>query len=156
MSDDRLDLLDYYDLLQIEPEADADAIRDGFHAFARRYHPDRFAGAPPEKQARAAQIYRRGAEAYRVLLEPAERRLYDQGLQRGERRLDVTRSTRPPGPAAESGRLETRNLKARPFLQKAISALKSGDLATARLNLKITLGHEPDNAAVAAKLQEIS
>ena len=68
---DRLDQLDYYALFSIERGASADAIRAAVHAFARRYHPDRFAAAPEAKRERAETIYRRGAEVTvsRVLLE---------------------------------------------------------------------------------------
>ena len=85
MSGDPLEQLDYYTLLQVPDDASTDQIRAGFHRFAAKYHPDRFAGAgaEPAKVERAAQIYRRGTEAYKVLTDPRRRKLYDAGLAEG-------------------------------------------------------------------------
>lgn len=152
---DRLDQLDYYTLLSIEPGATADAVRDAFHVFARRYHPDRFAGAPPEKRARAAEIYRRGAEGYRVLLDPQARTAYDEGLQRGRLRFDATEARRDSFRPTSTNRLTVKSPRARPFATKASQALKKGDLQTAKLNLRMALQHEPDNALLKARLEDV-
>ncbi|MFO0693146.1 MAG: DnaJ domain-containing protein [Polyangiales bacterium] len=158
MSEDRLDQLDYYTLLGVPEDAPADAIRAAFHRFAARYHPDRHLGKGLSERERAAQIFRRGTEAYRVLLAPDSRRLYDQGLARGELRLlpgtAVRRSTRPPG-AYVPGALVARTARARPFLARAIGALEIGDLSAARLNLRIALQNDPGNPGIEAKLAEV-
>lgn len=157
---DRLDKLDYYTLLQVEQGATADAIRVAFHDFALRYHPDRFAGAPDDKRDRAAQIYRRGAEGYRVLMNPTTRKRYDEGLSGGSLRLSHEQeraSLRPniASPASATGQLTVRSPKARPFATKALQAFKKGDLKTARLNLKMALQHEPDNSLLKARLADV-
>ncbi len=87
MADDQLDLLDYYTLLQVDDAASTDDIRTAFHNFALRYHPDRHADTGEFNILRAAQIYRRGTEAYRVLCDPKLRREYDEGLREGKLRL---------------------------------------------------------------------
>lgn len=153
MSDDRLDQLDYYDLLRVEPSATTDEIRAAFHDFAMRYHPDRFSGAPPEKVERAAQIYRRGAEAYRVLANVEQRRRYDQLVTQGQLRYSAPTEERVPKGA--TGQLEVKSIRARPFVQRAIEAEKKGDLANARLNFSLALQHEPDNALLKARHDEI-
>lgn len=152
--DDPLDQLDYYDLLQVEPGATADAVQRAFHAFALRYHPDRFAAEAPEKQERAATIYRRGAEAYRVLADLETRRRYDDGLTRGVRRYEEPSAgtNRPPAPG---GVMEVKNMRARPLYQKALEQMKRGDWKGAKLNLSLALGHEPDNALLLAKMDEV-
>ena len=157
MSDDRLDALDYYTLLRIEPDASADGIRRAFHQFALAYHPDRFAGAPEAKQERAGQIYRRGAEAYRVLMDPAQRRAYDEQLANGKLRLEPADAPaeRPGARSQLPGALEVRSIRARPFLQKALEAQRKSDLRAARLNFQLALQHEPDNAALKARLAEV-
>lgn len=152
MTQDRLDQLDYYTLLGVEPNATADAIRDAFHAFALKFHPDRHVDGPPEKVARAEQIFRRGAEAYRVLLDPETRRHYDDGLRRGKLRYDP--DDEGEGPPTTS-RFEVRSPKARPFASKAQQAIRAEDWKTARLNLQIALTHEPGNPLLEAWLAEV-
>jgi curved DNA-binding protein CbpA len=151
---DRLDQLDYYTLLRVEDDAPADAIREAFHAFALKYHPDRFAGAPEAKRERAAQIYRRGAEGYRVLMNAEARRRYDECMREGRLRLtpEQERATRR---RSSSGRLTVRSPRARPFATKALQAYKRGDYKTAKLNLKMALNHEPDNAVLKARLADV-
>lgn len=143
---------DYYALLGVSQNATADAIRKAFHELARNYHPDRWTGQPDAE--RAAAIYRRGAEAYRVLMEPADRARYDQGLGRGEVRLApaaVETGGRPP-PASVTA---IRSPKARPFWQKAQEALKSGDLKHAKLNLELALNADPGNPTIEALLRDV-
>lgn len=145
---------DYYALLGVPRDATADAVRAAFHALARQYHPDRWAGQAEPEREKAAAIYRRAAEAYRVLMDPRERARYDQGLLRGEVRLAPTSEVpgaRPP----PAGALVVKSPKARPFFQKAQEALKAGDLKAAKLNLKLALNAEPGNAAIEALLKDV-
>jgi len=154
MAEDRLDQLDYYTLLRIEPGASADEIRDAFHRFALRYHPDRFVTAAEEKRLRAGQIYRRGAEAYRVLTNHEARRRYDAGLGDGKLRLEPE-ARRFTDRAPSSNRLTVRSPRARPFATKALQAFRAGEYRTAKLNLQMALRHEPGNALLEARLAEV-
>ncbi len=158
---DRLDELDYYDLLQVDESASADDVRRAFHGFAGKFHPDRFAGAPQEKAQRALTIYRRGAEAYRVLSDWELRQRYDRQRARGKLRFDpedtTTPSTIPPSvpSSTASGPIQVRSHKARPFAQKAWEACKKMDWPTARLNFKLAIQHEPGNALLEIRLAEV-
>lgn len=155
MTGDQLDALSYYDLLQVDPRAGADEVRRAFHEFARRYHPDRFAGEAPEKIDRAAQIYRRGAEGYRVLTDPAERKRYDAGLGGGHLRIAEPPPPTRPGASLTPSASTVRSVKARPLWQKAKEQLAAGDLKGARLHAKLALGHEPESAVLQQLLAEI-
>lgn len=148
---DELDRVDYYALLGVARSASADAIRAAFHDLARRYHPDRWASGSELERARAGRIYRRGAEAYRVLMGPARRR-YDEGLKAGQLRLAPEAAVTRP---SSSGRLTVDAPRARPFATKALQAWKAGDYKTAKLNLKLALSHEPDNALLKARLADV-
>jgi curved DNA-binding protein CbpA len=159
---DRLDQLDYYDLLQVDESASADDVRRAFHVFAAKFHPDRFAGAPDEKTQRALTIYRRGAEAYRVLSDWELRQRYDWQRARGKLRFDPEdTSSAPSNPppnassSAASGPIQVRSHKARPFAQKAWDAYKKMDWPTARLNFKLAIQHEPGNALLEARLADV-
>jgi hypothetical protein len=147
--------LDYYALLGVAPNASADEIKAGFHAFARRFHPDRYAG-DAERAAHATRIYQRGTEAYRVLTNAEQRRLYDERLGKGQLRLspEVARrsSFRPSGaPGAPEGYAP----RARPFVVRAEQALRSKDYQQAKLNLQIALQHDAGNAGLRRKLEDV-
>jgi curved DNA-binding protein CbpA len=153
---DPLEQLDYYTLLQIESGVSADQVRQAFHRFAAKYHPDRFLGGGAEqaKVERAAQIYRRGAEAYKVLTDPQTRKLYDHGLARGQLRFDA--NAEPPPPAAVAGQwpIKVKNPVARPFATKAEQAFKAGDFGAAKVNLKLALAKDAGNAQIELHLAE--
>ena len=68
---------DYYALLEIERDADAETIKRAFRALAREVHPD-VSDAPG-----AEDRFRELAQAYRVLSAPDARALYDRFGYRG-------------------------------------------------------------------------
>lgn len=152
MATRNLNELDYYALLKVPRDATADAIKQAFHDFARKYHPDRVA-----HDARLARqytrIYRRGTEAYRVLSHPEQRRLYDLGLAAGSLRFDPSLerlAQRPSSPASRG-----KSGQARPFILKAQQSMRRGDYRGAKLHLMIALGHDPDNSELQAMMREV-
>ncbi|MFM2420951.1 MAG: hypothetical protein RL385_5674 [Pseudomonadota bacterium] len=155
MSDtDPLDRLDYYALLQIPREATRDAVRAAFHRFASKYHPDKHTGdgASLSKVERAAHVYRRGAEAYKVLADPGRRRAYDAGLREGVLRFDPNAPVREDPAAVLAWPLKVQNPVARPFAVKAEQAFKAGDVGAAKVNLKMVASKDPGNPYAAAWL----
>src|SRR5579871_5434443 len=70
--------MNFYAVLGIPRDADAQVIRSAYRTLARRYHPDRGAGSSPEK-------FRQVTEAYETLRNPGSRDAYDLSLQRAER-----------------------------------------------------------------------
>lgn len=64
---------DYYELLQISPNADPDMIHRVYRLLAQRYHPDNTTTGDE-------QAFRAITEAYRVLSEPEKRAAYDVNL----------------------------------------------------------------------------
>lgn len=147
-----LDELDYYDVLGVPKEATPDAIRAAFHRFATRYHPDRQVGSF-EERALASLVFRRGTEAYRVLMSGEQRARYDQALARGVLRLTGLSgaSSRPP----PAGGVVLTNARARPFVHKALEAIGRGDRSGAKLNLKLALQYDPGNRAITEKIAEL-
>ena len=67
----------HYEVLGVERSADTEQIRRAYLAAARKWHPDRFAGRPPEESARAEVAMRRVNEAWATLGNAAARRRYD-------------------------------------------------------------------------------
>jgi curved DNA-binding protein CbpA len=154
---DPLEQLDYYSLLQVEPQASADQVRRAFHRFAAKYHPDRFtgAGADAAKVERAAQIYRRGAEAYKVLMDSPRRKLYDAGLAKGRLRLDPAAEAAPEPAVLGQWPIKVKNPMARPFAIKAEQLYKAGDFGNAKTNLKLALQKDKGNMQIELLLADV-
>ncbi len=64
------DIDDYYELLQLSPNADQDTVQRVYRILAQRYHPD-------NQETGDAQVFRRVLEAYRTLADPEQRAAYD-------------------------------------------------------------------------------
>ena len=152
-----LDELDYYTLLGVPSEASIDAIKAAFRAFARRFHPDRFAG-DEQRVAEASRVYRRATEAYRVLSHPDQRRSYDELLRQGHLRLQpqaVRPSSRPRMAPGQTMSSVPPPARVRPFLARAEQALQAGDPKQARLHFQIALQHDPGNEVLRQKLADV-
>lgn len=154
---DPLEQLDYYTLLGLEPEVSTDDVRRAFHRFAAKYHPDRFVagGAGPDKVERAAQIYRRGAEAYKVLTDPRQRKAYDAQLANGQLRFDATAEPAPEPTVKNRWPIKVKNPMARPFAVKAEQAYKASDWGSAKVHLRMALSKDTGNAQLTLLLAEV-
>lgn len=64
---------DYYEVLGVEKNANADEIKKAYRKAAIKYHPDK---NPGDKQ--AEEKFKEAAEAYDVLSNPDKRARYDQ------------------------------------------------------------------------------
>lgn len=65
---------DYYDILAVTREADADEIKSAYRKAALRWHPDR----NPDHKSEAEEKFREATEAYSVLSDPQKRDAYNQ------------------------------------------------------------------------------
>lgn len=64
---------DYYEVLQISPNADPDMIHRVYRLLAQRYHPD-------NTETGDEKVFRQITDAYKVLSEPEKRAAYDVNL----------------------------------------------------------------------------
>lgn len=64
---------DYYEILGIDKNADAAAIKKAYRKLAKKYHPD----SNPDN-AEAAEKFKDVTEAYEILSDPEKKKLYDQ------------------------------------------------------------------------------
>jgi curved DNA-binding protein CbpA len=78
--------MNYYLLLGVPQDADAETIRSAFRALARRYHPDVGEGS-------SADRFRELLIAYETLNDPTRRGDYDRSLQK--RRAPIARVAEP-------------------------------------------------------------
>ena len=79
---------DYYEILEVEREADDDTIKKSYRRLAMQYHPDRNEG-----DAEAAEKFRECAEAFEVLRDPEKRARYDRYGQAGLQGFDMPHFT---------------------------------------------------------------
>jgi DnaJ-class molecular chaperone len=154
-----MDELDYYELLDVDPDAGHDDIRDAFYRFASDFHPDQHGGESAETRALLFAVFKRVNEAYSALTDPKRRKRYDEGLARGEKRLGPERPAAKAVPKDPASSVVTP--MGRQFHRLAAQALAKGDLQAARLNLTIARTHEGPNtyldeqiALVESKIKE--
>ena len=153
-----LDRLDYYTLLGVDDEASIARIKQAFKIFARRYHPDRHAGAATEKRERATAIYRRGTEAFQVLTDPVTRAAYDAALEKGHLRLtnEAREQNRRAAPAKKRRRkIPIRSPQARHLFDDAVDATKRKDWDTALRAMRGAVKLEPDNEFLRERLSQV-
>jgi curved DNA-binding protein CbpA len=79
-----MEIVDFYRILQVDPQAEPEVIQAAHRTLARKYHPD----IPGGSETRMVAIN----QAWDVLSNPKSRNAYDQG------RSIVTASTTPPAP----------------------------------------------------------
>lgn len=153
-----LDALDYLTLLGVPraPGGPSEVdVRSAWRAFALEFHPDRHRDAEPHVRDAATRIFQRGAEAYRVLLDPLLRRRYLRLLERGVLRMS-------PDEIADAAKGEAvrmqdivKSAAAAPFARRADELLAAGDLKQAKLQLQLAAMREPQNARLEEAMQEL-
>ena len=89
-----LDELDYYNVLEITPDASASEVRAAYHRATRRFHPDGHRQIGDDMRPVLGRIAKRVAEAYSVLRDPRRRQVYDQQIRGDSAR--VRRRLRAP------------------------------------------------------------
>jgi curved DNA-binding protein CbpA len=151
----QLDQMSFYRILDLAPDASTDAIVSAFHVFSRTFHPDQHVARDADERVAVGRIFRRGAEAYRILSSPDLRRRYDEALARGEPHETaslVPAAYERSSVAAKPQRLEdhVRSQSARPFVRRAEELAEQGDLPRARLQIKLAISMDPGNDALIA------
>jgi curved DNA-binding protein CbpA len=81
---------DYYEILQISPNADQETVRRIYKIQAQRFHPDNLESGD-------AEMFKRIAEAYEVLGDPEKRTAYDS-QNRTNRAASEPAGTGPAAP----------------------------------------------------------
>lgn len=143
----------YYEILRVAPEADARAIKAAFHAFALAVHPDQYVDDDPAAAAMAGEVFKRGAEAYRVLSKPALREKYDQLLAKGKiRYVEGEQESKPPPPPMRTLEDIAQTPRAKQFALKADRLISLGKLDEARVALITALQDDYDNEELKERL----
>jgi DnaJ-class molecular chaperone len=151
----QLDQMTYYQVLGLGSSATTDAIGAAFHAFSGYFHPDQHRARPDDERNAIAHIFRRGAEAYRVLGHPELRARYDAAVAQGQVRVDLSHAAAQADArvsvAPKPIRLEdqVRNPSARTFVRRAEELAARGDHKQALLQVRLAMSMDRDNPHLA-------
>jgi DnaJ-domain-containing protein 1 len=153
-----LDSLDYYQLLQIPPNASTGAIKDAYFRCSMEFHPDRFMQLSDEDlRAQIYEVYKRMSEAFKVLINPLLRSQYDGMLAspvQGRNRRYLERH--PPIASADEPTMAASSQGGKRYLHLALLAEEEGNLRSARMYLNLALQCEPDNLELRSRLDGIT
>ena len=93
-----------YELLDVAPSADADAIRTAYRRQMTLYHPDKVTALGPALRVVAEEQTKAINAAYATLSNPTSRAAYDRSLKTEEAPRPPPRPTPPPPPSRPSQR----------------------------------------------------
>ena len=159
---ERLDTLDYFELLGVPTTATAGEVKRAFYKESRAYHPDRFFHLTDEAfKAQVHEVYKRVTEAYYVLRDDVRRKKYLADVTGPDRarklRFDELAEHETKA-AVKQQAVEQIGLtpKGRQQFQIGLTELEKGNLSAAERSLKMALTYEPQNALYKEKLKEVS
>lgn len=138
----------YYEVLGVLELADAAAIQAAFHEFALAFHPDGHEDGSEADRTAARYVFRRGAEAYRVLADPDLRAKYDLALASGHLRLIDGEPAHRVATVANLRSLEDlcRSPGAKLLARRADEQINLGKLAEARWLLQDAMAMEEEKS----------
>ncbi len=144
--------LNYYQILKITPLASSRDIQDAFHREALAFHPDRYMGMKNEQLLSNAKImYAKVVEAYSTLSDKNKRAEYDARIS-GKTLNKITPTKTAPvnedditSPTVKKTVLTSSGAK---YLKLAQSALQSGNLQGAKMNIQFALSSDPHHSDV--------
>jgi len=130
----QIDQLSYFELLEVTPETEAKGIREAFYRKAASLHPDLYRQVLDTSDLeRLAKLYARIANAYLVLRDDRSRAEYARKLGH---------DGQPSGLDAEA----SLPAQARRLYQRARASMRTGDYASAVLNLRMAVASAPASA----------
>ena len=143
----------YYGILRVPQTATPAQIKAAFHSHALRCHPDRYVDDGPDVSTAAAEVFKRGVEAYNVLSKADLRQRYDSGLAKGRLRFDPTAvKTVPPPPQGKSLEQVALTPSGKQHALRADRLISIGKLEDARVALINATQHEPFNEELKERL----
>lgn len=151
-----IDDLDYYQLLEIEPDVQFSRVKQAYYHASRRFHPDAYRTLQGDDRRAVETVSKRVTEAYQVLRDPRRRRAYDN--QRREEG-GGTRIRLVEAEARAEAQSQAEHIGATPngrkFFTMARQDADRGNRDAAIRNLKMALAFEPRNEHFQAKLKDV-
>jgi curved DNA-binding protein CbpA len=134
----KLEHLNHYEVLDLDPTASAEHIASSFATLARRWHPDRLSPDLSDLKDTAMRVFARMSEAHRTLSHSSSREEYDRSAGIGGEVVD-----------SEQAQV-VRVLRAAEAFQKAEILLRKRDLLGAEKFAAAAVGGDPEQAEYAA------
>ncbi len=97
-------------------------------------------------------VFKRMSEAYRVLYDAENRKLYDKQLAEGGPVRLIKKERETEGKPEET---RIASPQARKFFNLGMSAMAEGNLAGAKMNLTLALNMAKDDPTILARLEEV-
>lgn len=152
-----LDELDYYRLLQLDPDCVQGDIEPASRAASKKHHPDRVSALGDSGiSAKANEIFQRVKEAGENLSDPDKRAQYDEVLKAG-----VLRMTEEALAIAEQERLKSESPehaasdpKAEKYWHMALKDWDDKNFKGCVMNIQFALSFEPDNEVMKEWLEK--
>lgn len=143
-----LDELDYYRLLQLDPDCVQGDIEPAARAASRQHHPDRVSAlGDADVSSKANEIFQRMKEAGESLGDPDKRAQYDEIMKAG-----ILRMTDEALAIAEQERLKAENPehaasdpKAEKYWHMALKDWDDKNFKGCVMNIQFALSFEPEN-----------
>lgn len=150
-----LDESNYYELLGVLEIADETAIQIAFHKFSQSFHPDNHRNSPAEVREGVTRIFKRGAEAYRVLRDSKSRAAYDLALAQGALRYFRAGGSRDSQGVERGLEALCQTPGGRLHARKAERALSEGNFEEARTEMHHAQTAEGISIALENRFREL-
>ena len=150
-----MDELDYYQLLQVEPDVSVRDLKLAYYKLSRTFHPDANRDLEPQILMGCHRISKVMTEAYCVLRDPRKRKSYDAHLDSGGGLRIQLAAARAAHAKTESEKRTGTTPQGKQFLLKAEEDIRRDNLSGAIQNLQMALTFEPGNAGFKELLEEI-
>lgn len=147
--DQRLDALDYFELLAVSRDATEQELHTAYLRFALTFHPDTHPHATAPVRAALTRIFQRGVEAHQVLSNSDTARTYQQMRARGHRRFGEFRQLATYNLSQDLPTLheQCRSAGAKIEALQAARAFSKGDLPQVEQRLLSALRFDGDSNA---------
>jgi DnaJ-class molecular chaperone len=154
-----IDGLDYFQVLNIPPQATPQQVRASYYQLARALHPDKFFHITDEPLKEAVmKIYKRVTEAYTILKDDAKRQKYHVDVTGPDRQKKLRFNEDMAQEVKEQQKMAAKvakTAKGEQLYNAALVELRNNRFDQAFKALQSAILFEPQNAELKALLQDV-
>ena len=147
--------LDYYRVLNVEPDVSGRDLKLAYYQNSRAYHPDANRTLDAPTRERCHEISKVITEAYCVLRDPRKREAYNGHLESGGGIRMQLAAAQAAHAKNQAERRTGTTPQGKQFLLKAEEDIRNENISGAIQNLQMALTFEPGNRGFNALLEEL-